>query len=112
MGMFDDIKCDYQLPDEGLEHDHFQTKDFDCRLDQYRITKDGRLELMQYDVTTVPDSDRLFGYRMDRNEVQWIDVNFHGDLIMYTYGRDGRFYEYLVRFTEGEVSWVKRLPED
>jgi len=52
MGMFDDIKCECPLPlpeNQGelegrnwREHG-FQTKDFDCLLDQYCIHEDGTL---------------------------------------------------------------------
>lgn len=47
MGMFDRIKCDYPLPDGGPPGDpdkwDFQSKDLNCGMQTFRITKDGRL---------------------------------------------------------------------
>lgn len=52
MGMFDDIKCEYPLPlteDQGelagqnWRENQFQTKDFECLLDEYCIREDGTL---------------------------------------------------------------------
>ena len=112
MGMFDYVRIAFPLPDEIVQHVEFQTKDLDCLLDEYRITKDGKLELLVYDTVPVPDSDAIFGYHMERFNERWQPWDFHGDLVIYTYGLDGRFYEYVVHFVEGEVAWVKRLPED
>lgn len=47
MGMFDEIICEYPLP-EGLQkyqHEIFQTKELGNWLDLYKITKDGFLIL-------------------------------------------------------------------
>lgn len=51
MGMFDDIDCDYPLPDgfDGRSAG-FQTKSLERMLDQYRITKDGELEIKKWDL--------------------------------------------------------------
>ena len=43
MGLFDTVKCEYPLPDPAHQDLEFQTKDFECLLDHYRITRDGRL---------------------------------------------------------------------
>ncbi len=46
MGMFDNITCHYPLPDGFNDQeriDDFQTKDLDCDLSRYVITKDGQL---------------------------------------------------------------------
>jgi hypothetical protein len=45
MGMYDDIRCDAPLPDMGcpVTTRDFQTKDFDCVLDKFVITADGKL---------------------------------------------------------------------
>ncbi len=46
MGMFDDVTCEAPLPKIPGAPDPgkcFQTKDFDCQMDHYTITVDGRL---------------------------------------------------------------------
>ena len=52
MGMFDDIRCEYQLPSRenqgelagrNWRDNGFETKDFDCLMDQYCIHEDGTL---------------------------------------------------------------------
>jgi len=52
MGMFDDLKCEYPLPlgasqgelaGRNWRRNGFQTKDFDCLMDQYCIREDGTL---------------------------------------------------------------------
>ncbi len=43
MGMFDEVRCEYRLPDAEVQDGRFQTKDFYRILETYTITKDGRL---------------------------------------------------------------------
>lgn len=44
MGMFDYIRCEYPLPDEGANELEYQTKDTpDQFMEHYLITSDGRL---------------------------------------------------------------------
>jgi hypothetical protein len=56
--MFDDIRCEYPLPlpekqgelaGRNWHENGFQTKDFDCLLDQYCLRKDGTLWQQIYD---------------------------------------------------------------
>jgi hypothetical protein len=76
MGMFDHITCEHVLLGEPKpKTNFFQTKDFDCLMDHYTITEDGRL-------------------LKDGAEVQ-----FHGSLNFYTYSDDDIWFEYEARFT-------------
>jgi len=43
MGMFDTITCEAELPVREHQVLSFQTKDLECLLDCYVITRDGRL---------------------------------------------------------------------
>jgi hypothetical protein len=43
MGMFDEVRCEYPLPDAELQDERFQTKSFYRLLENYTITKDGKL---------------------------------------------------------------------
>jgi hypothetical protein len=121
MGMFDDVVVEVPLPDgfdpAGVE---FQTKDFDCRLERYTITADGRLVARRVEYEMTPEEEmpyygkpewgdetslfRLIGCM--REVRSWDEeVPFHGDLVFYCYER-GVFREYTARFTEGRLAGV------
>ena len=59
MGMYDHIKCEYPLPDasEEVQNDVFQTKDFYNAMDDYTITKEGRLILHKKVYEEVPEEE-------------------------------------------------------
>ena len=51
MGMFDELRCDYPLPVEGMEGRIFQTKDTRRQtLDLYEIREDGTFWHQDYDI--------------------------------------------------------------
>ena len=127
MGMFDQIRCEYPLPDSQVQDAVFQTKTFDSVLDDYTITRDGRLIHHTVEREVVPEHERPYYGKPEWERPlfqilgSWksiptgdVEVPFHGDLIFYTSTgsqKDGNceFYEYQMRFTEGRVQWVKRL---
>jgi hypothetical protein len=100
MGMFDTLKCEYLLPDKIVQKDSFQTKSLDCLLDNYTISKRGKLILQRQ--------------RHYETKVNKITVDFHGDLRFYT-SKGSReennyeWFEYEARFTEGNLQWIKRV---
>lgn len=54
MGMFDTFKMSgILLPDMSYSDEGFQTKNFDCNLDQYVVTPDGRVQKRVMDVDTI-----------------------------------------------------------
>lgn len=81
MGMFDTVRCQRRLPD-GLDasKEWLQTKDFDCELETYTITEDGRL-------------------LNDDGE----PMNFHGWLNFYTMTEKRVWHEYWAKFTDGAL---------
>ena len=83
MGMFDDINVDVKLPCRCKEKS-FQTKDFDCQLDTYTITKEG--------------------YLLRNNE----RVHFHGWLNFYTFDENEKWYEFQAKFTDDIFVEVKK----
>ncbi len=91
---FDTILCEYNLPDKEVQEKQFKTKSFDCEFDNYLISKEGRILIKD----------------KETNSIQ-ADINFHGDVRFYTQaGKDNsKWYEYLARFTEGELKWIKRM---
>jgi len=95
MGMFDRIKCDFEIAEKEIQNNEFQTKDLECFLNDYLITKEGRILLLNEDGNT--------------------DLEFHGDLIFYTnigkHPKDENWvwYSLKARFTEGQLQWIKRI---
>ena len=91
MAIFDDI----YVPDDflavlGVEGGAFQTQSLPFPyLNRYRIAVDGRLE-----------------ERKGENE-EWSVVDFHGDVTFYRIGNNG-WEEYVARFTEGKLTWIRR----
>lgn len=79
MSMFDDLICEYPLPD-GETATTFQTKSFDRALDVYKITEKG--ELLH------PNIGR---------------VQFTGTCNFYTSKRTGEWLEYVATFKDGQL---------
>jgi len=112
MGMFDEIKCEKELPlnDElkalNVKWNEviFQTKDLDNCLSNYRITKDGELveDVVEKEFTYYTDEERkkLKGWNFIKDEkiVKKYSkkVEYHGII---------KFYE-MFEFTEEEDIWV------
>lgn len=116
MGMFDDLRCRYPLPDPEAQEWGFQTKDFDCLMDDYTITEDGRLIKHVTRCEEVPEEDRpYFGkpewdddpdlpgrnswFRLcgsiRRVPVEDREIPYHGDI---------RFYTGRVRLPDGTIA--------
>lgn len=71
MGMFDDIKCEYPLPQpeepKGFTGEiYFQTKDLECCLDKYQIREDGTLwiQTVEYE----------YPENVDNEDLSWGDI--------------------------------------
>ena len=101
MGLFDEVRCDYPLPNAAHQGLLFQTKDLENLLGEYRITRRGRL---------VRTKEGWFEERSCR-----VGCPIHQDLRIYTsvdVGPDEReWVEYVFRFTEGRVTRVRRNRE-
>ena len=96
MGMFDRLKFSMDHPDfdqeaAGIE---FQTKDLECHLWDYEITKEGRLVLHEWDWEDTPEDDKPYpnstgwksfigSIRKVKDSHRIVDLNFHGDLNFY-----------------------------
>jgi hypothetical protein len=126
MGMFDELHCEFPLPDAAVQDEVFQTKSFERLLDRYTITGDGRLILHQVRYEEVPEEERpyygtpeweqggLFRLcgSMRAVPVGDVEVLFHGDIVFYTSleDRPGRqWFEYRARFTDGRLQWIRRV---
>lgn len=94
MGMFDEVRCEYPLPDAELQDERFQTKSFYGLLENYTITKDGRL---------IHDSSH------------WgkVAIPYTGDFRFYTARgshQDNTFewFEYRAQFKDGQLQSISR----
>lgn len=119
MGMFDDIQCDYPLPDPEYQALRYQTKSLDRQLNSYMITADGKLirHYVQYEI--IPEHQReppssLPIFREVEGSREDIEVPFHGTVNFYTTypenmeGGEWEWVEYSACFTHGKVEWIKR----
>ncbi|MFC6478592.1 hypothetical protein ACFQDN_21745 [Pseudomonas asuensis] len=66
MGMYDDVSFSYRMPN-GRDGYNFQTKDLECRLDEYEVTPSGRLVRIVSD----DEIERPLG---DLNHHGWLDI--------------------------------------
>jgi hypothetical protein len=100
MGLFDTIYCHYPLPNPRHQDLDFQTKDLECFLGTYTITREGRL---------VRHASSDWGSRLD-SEVEW---RLHGDIRFYTSVKteNPSWIEYVARFTNGRVEWIRPFEE-
>ena len=87
MGMFDEVNFGYRMPD-GLEANTFQTKDLDCLMDIYSISKAGRLIREK----VFEEVERPLG-----------DMNFSGFLNVYGAAYLTRRHEYDLEFVDGTL---------
>jgi hypothetical protein len=131
MGMFDNIKCYYPLPEATarIQKDIFQTKSFGDGftggfMDDYTITAEGELIFHKKAYEVVPDKDRPFygTPEWDMNPLMQIcgamraislgdEVkNHHGVINIYTSDPvTEEWFEYEIKFTDGKVAGVKRI---
>lgn len=101
MGMFDYIKCEYQLPNFEVQSEMFQSKDFDCLMDTYTITKEGILVCHKYDLDGFDTQDKEI-FKED------ILVPYHGYMRFYTSFK-GTWYEYSASFVFGRLEKIVRI---
>ena len=101
MGMFDTVYCEYPLPNERHQGLDFQTKNLECALFTYTVTRDGRL---------VRRARSGWGRDNPDSDVEWL---LHGNIRIYTSVKteEPSWIEYVVRFTHGRVEWLRSLEE-
>lgn len=112
MGLYDEIKFEYPLPDEfsHFQEGFFQTKDLDCLMSNFTIGKDGILyyhHVHYRDLTEKEKEeykDKTFAPIM--KATGQVDIvpceDFHGDLLVYN-----EEIELHVRFTHGRLEYIK-----
>lgn len=124
MTMFDNIYCEYPLPEatEKIQNGDFQTKGFECLMDRYTITKEGQLIFHRVRHEIVPEEKRpLYGTSQWEHPLGQLcgmlrvipvsddELAYAGVIRMYTTDADKEWFEYEVKFIDGEVVDVKRI---
>lgn len=100
MGMFDTVHCEYPLPDARHQDLEFQTTNLECLMDEYTLTRDGRL---------VRRAGTGFGGEGLDHDTEW---SLHGDIRIHSSAKvEDSWVEYVVRFTHGQVEWIRPLAE-
>jgi hypothetical protein len=98
VGLFDEVRCEYPLPNAAHQGLLFQTKDLENLMDEYVITRRGRLV-------------RTKRWLLEPRSCRVVcpihqDLRIHDSVVV---GPDEReWVEYVFRFTEGRVTGVRR----
>ena len=104
MGMYDEVICNYPLPDdppEWIRNATFQTKDFDNVLEGYVITQEGRLIRQCKEYEYVKDEEALLGGYLRTIKAWEEDTEYHGDMVFYTGNVTARYQDGSYRLQEG-----------
>lgn len=124
MSLYDTIQCLYPLPCPEHQALEFQTKNLDCAMQAYTVTKPGRLirHLREYEI--VPEEDRpnwgkpewdtTFGPMLGMMRVVTetdVDEQHHGWMTIYSKDQADQWVEYQLKFTDGWLVEVKGLSE-
>lgn len=124
MGMYDTIICKYNLPMPENPKGYtgtttFQTKDFECGLQEYTIQEDGSLWIEERETEYVPGNPNAknFWEKMGRIETieSWLEpLKITQTIEMYDYQhvKDGDYdyeIEYQITFVDGVVTNIKLI---
>jgi len=113
MGMFDHLKCDAPLPDDRLAVGcRCQTKSLFNSMVDFTITAQGRLVYHRH--TYEEDGEtkllgRLVIPRYKRIATEDIDMLYHGDVLFYGSKDQKTWVDYVARFMEGQLQWIRPL---
>lgn len=120
MGMFDELRCERELPAPNADGLLFQTKDTPSQwLDSYVIRPDGTLWHQVYDTEDRSDPNaeglgRLIG-SMTRVNPRWESVPLTGEVCFYTgggYDTDNPWWlEFSAYFKDGQLQQLNLLTD-
>jgi len=111
MGMFDYITVETLLPGNVTVSDEvFQTKSFECLMENYVITKSGELYRENWEYVWVDNDIHLlggYGEKIPDTYRREYLTDFHGDITFYR-GRmsNGKWRDYTARFTDGKLTRI------
>jgi len=109
MGMFDQRIGAAPLPDPEAQDLVFQTNSLDACLETFLLTKDGPLHGVTKGGACEDGATATEVRATIEATVQAED--FHGDIYFQEGDSDGTWYEYRARFTEGQLTDIRRVPK-
>lgn len=104
MGMYDNVDCEYALPDTDIKTQlvGFQTKSLNRKLDNYKITQDGKLLF----------DDGKYSEEQNKFINNWKPYIFDCNINFYTFGpkdsNESGWYEYNAEFRDGSLINIQR----
>ena len=98
VGLFDEVRCEYRLPNPAHQGLVFQTKDLENMLDEYVITRRGRLVRTKRGFLAPRPCRVVCPIHQDLRIHDSIEVG----------PEEREWVEYVFRFTEGRVTRVRR----
>lgn len=128
MGMYDNVNVYYKMPDPEIQDEVFQTKSFECAMDDYTITEEGRLILHKAHWEPIPEEERpYYGKPEWEKPGLWKaigsmktvydgdeDIDFHGIIEIHTIldgfssPKDSDWYSYNLKFTDGILKEITK----
>lgn len=122
MGMFDNLTVKKKLPltkelkalDVKWEEEIFQTKDLENLLDNYEITKSGKLKHLWQQREWKEADDDLFGGHLNVVNEEWRKVDFHGTINFYTTHctNDTKHWDYFDDADQLSFDDIELIPGD
>jgi len=113
MGMFDDLKCNAPLPDDRLDPGSpCQTKSLFRSMVEFTITVQGRLvyHRRHYEQDgEYKGRSRLPFPQYKCVATEDIDMIYHGDVLFYGSREQEPLANYVARFTDGQLQWIRPL---
>lgn len=115
MGMFDDVKCDADLPGVATPPGSlFQTKSLFCSMAHFTITPAGRLIYHRRRAEKVGElaiGPNFVLPQYKQVPVEDLDMNYHGDLWLCAYQTERGISDFVARFTHGDLEWIRPFAE-
>jgi len=105
MGLIDEIWFEDPLPGITSNCRRFQTKSLHRCLDRYIVTGKGRLRLVKSRFLKRGEACTEAQENSDGT-----DTEFHGDICLIS-SDEGAIEEYIARFDDGTLEWVRPLSE-
>ena len=117
MGMFDELTCEYPLPEKFKKYQDsvFQTKSLINCLDKYVITKDGELVHHSFNWEVVPEEERPYYGKPEWDKFKWAGsfkttgkkpqkLNHTGEVRFYEWDvKEDIWVEFIALFANGKL---------
>jgi hypothetical protein len=126
MGMYDELTCNYPLPDKFKKYQNkrFQTKSLGNCLSQYLISREGQLIEQTFDWLDVPEEERPYYNKPEWNRLSWVgaletipneptELNYTGEVRFYTSDQENdSWIEFVALFSKGKLILLDPVESD